>query len=646
MSNERKFKAESFKRSFLIESKPDADKRTVELAFSSDVELERWPGMAEKLSHEAGAVDMHRLNNGAPLLFNHDLDEVIGVVENARIDADGKGRAVVRFGRSAKAESVWQDVQDGILRNVSVGYKIKDIKMTGERDGIEVYTASKWEPYEISIVTVPADTSVGLGRSMNEDDDEDEDDKPLARAEHKEEDESAADEANESPEEQSDEDKKLARNLTVANPSNSQKIHIMENPNIPADGLAAERTRSEQILLAGEKYNAQGLASEFVRSGKSVAEFKTILLEQVAARSASQTKESSAKIGLSDKESRDFSFVKLFRALSDPQNASARSEAGFELEACAAAAEKLGRSAKGTLIPYDVLATRGTNTISNAINTTGYTGTGKNTVATELLAGSFIDVLRNKALLLQNATVLGGLVGNVDIPKQTSKTNAAWIGEDGSAPSTDVDFGLVSLRAKTLAAKSEITRRLLNQSSIGVEALVRESLARDLALAMDLAGFYGNGSSNAPVGIKSTSGVGAVTFAGANPTFAELVGMETAVALANADVQSMAYIGNAGFRGYAKTALKFPATAASGTIWEPGDSVNGYRALTTNQVSTGDVFFGNFADLLVGMWGGLEVIVDPYTNSDKGRLRLVVMQDVDFAVRRAESFVVGSKPSV
>lgn len=638
MNTVRKFTSKTHKRSFRFDGPVDAEKRTIELAFSSDVELERWAGAAEQLSHQPGACNLSRLNDGAPLLFNHDLGKVIGVVENARIDADGKGRAVVRFSRSAEAETVWQDVQDGILRNVSVGYRIKDIKLKESRDGLDVYEATKWEPFEISIVSVPADTSVGVGRSLEtEDEDEDESDDESKRVKHTEAGETAVDEAVEPAKEQEAENADLAKKKSEPSPLNqSRNITIMENPNTPADGLAAERTRSEAILSAGEKYNAQALASEFVRSGKTVAEFKTVLLEQVAARSASATKESNATIGLTDKEARSFSLTKLFRALSEPQDVAARKDAAFEFEVCSAAAA--GRQTRGTLIPHDVLAVR--STISNVIATAGYTGTGKNTVATQLLPGSFIDVLRNKAVLLQNATMLAGLVGNVDIPKQTSKTTASWIGEDDSAPSTDVNFGLVSLRAHTLAARSAITRRLLNQSSLGIEALVRENLARDLALALDYAGFYGDGNSNSPVGIKSTSGIGSKTFAGANPTFAELVEMETAVSLQNADVDSMAYIANAAFRGYAKSTKKF-ADASMNTIWEQGNTVNGYNALTTNQVATGDVFFGNFSDLIVGMWGGLEVMVDPYTGSDKGQLKIVVMQDVDFAVRRPQSFVVG-----
>lgn len=641
MNTVRKFTSKTHKRSFRFDGPVDAEKRTIELAFSSDVELERWAGAAEQLSHQPGACELTRLNDGAPLLFNHDLGKVIGVVENARIDADGKGRAVVRFSRSAEAETVWQDVQDGILRNVSVGYRIKDIKLKESRDGLDVYEATKWEPFEISIVSVPADTSVGVGRSLEtEDEDEDESDDKSKPVKHTEAGETAMDEAVESEEEQKAEDAENAKK-TPTNPhhlNNPRNLTIMENTNTPADGLAAERSRRDAILAAGEKYNAQALASEFVRSDKSVAEFKTVLLEQVSARAASATKESTATIGLSDKEARSFSLTKLFRALSEPQDVQARKDAAFEFDVCSAAAA--GRQTRGTLIPHDVLAVR--STISNVLATSGYTGTGKNTVATELLPGSFIDVLRNKAVLLQNATMLAGLVGNVDIPKQTSKTTASWIGEDDSAPSTDVNFGLVSLRAHTLAARSAITRRLLNQSSLGIEALVRENLARDLALALDYAGFYGDGTSNSPTGIKSTSGIGSVTFAGANPTFAELVGMETSVSLQNADVDSMAYIANAAFRGYAKSTKKF-SDASMNTIWEQGNTVNGYNALTTNQVATGDVFFGNFSDLIVGMWGGLEVMVDPYTGSDKGQLKIVVMQDVDFAIRRAQSFVVGVK---
>lgn len=141
----------------------DEEARTVELAFSSESPVERWYGI-EVLSHDKGAMRMDRLNNGAALLLNHDAGQHIGVVESARMDNDKRGRAVVRFGRSALAEEVWQDVRDGIRSLVSVGYMIHEIEETTPRNGIPEIRVTDWEPLEVSIVSVPADASVGVGR--------------------------------------------------------------------------------------------------------------------------------------------------------------------------------------------------------------------------------------------------------------------------------------------------------------------------------------------------------------------------------------------------------------------------------------------------------------------------------------------------
>ncbi|WP_375731731.1 phage major capsid protein [Xylella fastidiosa] len=133
-----------------------------------------------------------------------------------------------------------------------------------------------------------------------------------------------------------------------------------------------------------------------------------------------------------------------------------------------------------------------------------------------------------------------------------------------------------------------------------------------MALEVDRAAIYGSGSDMQPTGVKHHSGINAVSFAQkGQPSFAELVQMETQIALNNADVNAMSYAFNAGIRGYAKTALKFPQTAASGTIWESGNTVNGYPASVSNQIKAGDVFFGNWADLIIAMWGGLDITVDP-----------------------------------
>lgn len=249
------------------------------------------------------------------------------------------------------------------------------------------------------------------------------------------------------------------------------------------------------------------------------------------------------------------------------------------------------------------------------------------------------------------ATTMGGLVGNVAIPRQASGASGYWIGEDDDAPEDGLELDQIGMSPKTVAAYSEITRRLLLQSSLDVEALVRRDLAAAMALTIDKAFFYGSGNSNEPRGVKNYTGINAVDFGGpgsgggsAMPTYAEVVQMESEIAADNADVAAMAYVMASGMRGHFKTAQKFSGTDGS-PIWEPGNTVNGYRAEVTNQIDGGDLFFGNFADALIGMWGGLELNVDPYSHSTKGRLRVVAMQDVDVVLRRVESFCYGSDAS-
>jgi HK97 family phage prohead protease len=141
----------------------DKAARTVALSFSSEAPVERWFG-SEILDHTPSAVRLGRLNNGGALLMDHDRSDQIGVVESATIGKDKKGRAVVRFGKSARAEEIFQDVLDGIRRLVSVGYRIHKTETKQEGGGVESVRVTDWEPFEISIVSIPADDSVGVGR--------------------------------------------------------------------------------------------------------------------------------------------------------------------------------------------------------------------------------------------------------------------------------------------------------------------------------------------------------------------------------------------------------------------------------------------------------------------------------------------------
>lgn len=152
-------------RQFQVKSEDiDSDKRTVRLSFSSEEPYQRYFGY-EILGHEKGEVDLVRLNNGAPLLLGHDTTKQIGVVEIAKV-SEGRGEALVRFSKSQLAEEIYQDVKDGIRRNVSVGYEVNKMVLVeaSQKDDIETYRVTRWTPLEVSIVPVPADNSVGVGR--------------------------------------------------------------------------------------------------------------------------------------------------------------------------------------------------------------------------------------------------------------------------------------------------------------------------------------------------------------------------------------------------------------------------------------------------------------------------------------------------
>ena len=565
------------------------EERTYEFPFSSEFPVARYFGN-EILSHEGESADLSRLNDGAPLLFNHNPERVIGVVERAYIDGNKRrGYARVRFSRNAFAQEILGDVKDGVLRNVSFGYSIDKMEERGSGD----YVATAWSPYEISVVSIPADNTVGIGRSLV----------PTPDA-------------------------------ASAAPS-PDPLPPMENtaPDLAvvrAEAVEAERTRISSINALCTKHRMADLGQQLVESGRSIDEARAAVLDKLNVPQETVNM-SAAEIGLSAQESRRFSFLRAINYLANPTDRSAREAAAFEIEASDAAAAKLGRQSRGITIPQDVLR-RDLNV--------GTASAGGNLVATDLDAGSFIDLLRNASALDQaGATVLTGLTGNVAIPRQSGAGTAYWVAESGAPTESQQTVDQVSLTPKTVAAFTDYSRRLMLQSSIDVENMIRTDLATVLALKIDLAGLYGTGSNSEPLGLKLTTGVGTENFAAATPTFAEVVALESDVATANALAGSPVYLMNAAMRGGLKTKAK---DTGSGLFVMEGDLVNGYRGVLSNQVASGDLWFGNFADLIIGYFSGLDLMVDPYTHSTSGTVRVVAMQDVDIAVRHPESFSRGN----
>ena len=564
--------------------------RTVSLAFSSETPVSRFFG-TEILEHTPEAVQLERLNNGGALLVNHDSDDQVGVVESAQIDSDRIGRAIVRFGNSERAEEIFQDVKDGIRRLVSVGYQIHE--ETAEN---ETVTATRWEPLELSIVSIPADyKKAGVGRSIEE----------------------------------------------SINPQKN-KIKMPEtSENI--EGINPEQIRSEElsrvreIIAEGEAHKMPELARNAINEGSSLESFRGAVLEEMKKRSV---KPPSAEIGLTPKEVKEFSFLRAINALANPTDRRAQEAAAFEFKASEAACKRSKQESRGIRVPSEVLSRAAT---------VGTATAGGNTVATNLLAQNFIELLRNNTLIYDRATHMNGLVGNVAIPRHTGGATGYWVAESASPTASQPAFDQVPMSPQTLGAFTDISRKLLLQSSISIEAFVRNELAKTMALEVDRVCINGSGTAPEPRGILNTTGIGAVV-GGANGLAVardHIIDLESALSTVNADVGSLNYITNASVRGKLKKTLD-GANSAAQHLWSDGE-INGYKPLVTNQVpsnltkgtSSGvcsALIFGNLSDWVVGLWGGLDLMVDQYTFSTSGTVRVVALQDLDVTVRHPESF--------
>lgn len=611
----------------------DEQNRTVELSFSSEEPYARFWGI-EILDHSISSMDTTRLMRAAPLLLDHDITKQIGVVDSVGI-VDGKGRATVRFGRSALANEVFLDVTDGIRRNVSVGYQIKDGVCEGtDSDGNEIWRITRWEPFEISIVSVPADTTVGVGRSMQT---EEEKRATVIVVE------TGCENENQ---EEDDMDETVPPTETAACTTDTTKksADTVDVRAVESRAVAARQNEIKEMQAIGKQFNVRDMADEAIASSKSLEIFRSEVLRKMGEGQAPINPMSGGAIGMTDKEVRKYSMLRAIRALANPNDRGAQEAAAFEFEVSAAAIKQTGKTDRGGLsIPSDIL----TRAMS-----VGVAADGGATVAHDLLSGSFIDMLRNNSLMMGLSTHLTGLTGFVDIPRQTSGATAYWLAENGTPTGSMAGFDQLALSPKTISAYTELTRRLLLQSSIDMEMFVRRDLAMALALGIDLAAIAGTGLNNQPTGILNTTGIGLVAL-GANgdvPASDHIIDLETAVATSNADIGNLKYIGNAKVRGKLKK-TGYDTNKVS-RVWDTDNTMNGYDALATNQVpsdltkGTGTnlsaLLFGNFSDLIIAMWSGMDITVDPYIKDANGRptggIGISIFQDADIAVRHAASF--------
>jgi HK97 family phage major capsid protein len=581
------------------------DPEVVEFSFSSEEPVERYFGM-EVLSHKPGAMNMARLNSGAaPWLWNHNPDVVLGGVEKAWQGGDGRGMVRTRWSPNTKSEGsdewkVRQNWEAGIIRNVSFMYSIDAPLDLKSREGVALVTA--FTPMEVSTVSIPADATVGQGRAIGD---------------------TAAPAADQTQ------------------PPIDPMEPTIDIEAVKAQAAADERSRVASITALCREHKADDLAQGLIERGATEPEAMKDVLAAIGKRAkqpatpaaaAQPIAGASADIGLSDKEARSFSFLKAMRAQLFPNERAFQEEAAFEREASNAAAQRMGMSPKGILIPNDVL--------SRAL-VAGTASAAGDLIFTDARPGSFIELLRKRNFLTGlGVTILAGLTGPVGIPKQTGASQVYWKGEGVAAAESEPSVGQVTMTLKEMSAWTRFSRSLMLQSSIDVETFVRNDLVTVMALEQARVALYGLGSSSQPEGLKITTGINTKDFAADQPTYAELVDMETQVAADDADIGTMGYVTNATTYGGFKTTEKAANTAQF--VLEPGGTVNSYGVVRSNQVETGDVFFGVWSQLVLGLFGAVDLQVNPYSEDKEGNIRVVAHQAIDYAVRHPQAFCRGN----
>lgn len=601
---------------------------------SSESPVERWFG-DEILSHEPKAVRLDRAKRGAmPLLFNHDMDDPIGIVDAARVES---GRLVVDahlFATERGGEVA--AMLSGGLRNVSIGYRLHVVE---EDKKANTFTARDWEPYEVSIVTVPADPTVGIGRAQHGEEIEVRmvrASSPAVTAIHRQESSMKTDAELAAEAEAAEKAKREKDERDRAEREAREKLD-----NRSALDLEQGRVRAIENLAKANKI-PDNVRDAWVRQGYSLEQVSNDILNILEERGKSNPQPTS-RLGLTGAETQRFSIARAIEAAASGK----WDKAGFELEASRAVAQKLGKVAdeKRFFVPFEVQArpfasdvVRMLENIGRRDLTVAAAGAGGYLVGTE--NQGFIEILRNRSVAFRmGARRLSGLQGSVTVPRQSAAATAYWLANEGTQITEGQQtFVQMALSPKTVGAYTEISRQLLLQSSPAAEAIVNDDLAQVVAIAADLGALEGSGAAGQPTGISGTAGIGSVT--GTSLAAAGIIEFQADVASANVTPQRGGYVTTPAVAALLMARPELPTTGIErlwkGNIWD--GSLFNFPAMTSNQLTAATMVFGDWQELVIGEWGVLEVEVNPYANFQAGIIGVRAMYSLDVGVRRPFAF--------
>lgn len=605
-------------------SSPDGAPPSYTLSLSSEEPVFRYFADGQEgyevLSHAPGAIDMSRAARGLAILRNHDPETQVGRLRDIALDPVAKKlRGLPQWSRSQAGIETQQDVEDGIQQEVSVGYMVSAYAPDEQMpDGTLLRRATSWAPLEVSMVPIPADVTVGVGRSV--------DDGALPTGESK-------------PVAQEVRMSEVAAGAGGASPVAETRVADLEA--LIATGLPDPRM----------KEFAQGRMAEWIRSKATVDGAKAELYEELAKRyQAGAPGFAPAGPELTPKEFRQFSITRAIRGQLDG------SRKGMEFEISAELAKTYGRETAGVFLPWQVQASAfaGVAHSKRANELTVATAAAGGYLKFTDYAG-FVDLFRERLVTLAAGTQYipglrsdfqwirksAGSTGGWQSTELTNQTNSAWT------------LATVTLQPKIYQDSLIASRKMIEQAEEAFEPLIRNEIAQTHAVAVEKAVLNGTGASGQPTGIAGTSGIGASAVGGTNglvPAYSHLMALLSDVTSANVPVDNFAYITHP--LGMARLAQTQRFTSTDTPLWDTrmGErAVLGFRSFMSGAVPSAQtkgtstdcyyIYGGDFSQSVLGEFGTMQVVVDPYTLGP-AQVKLSSIQMVDVGVLYPAAFSV------
>ncbi|EOM8358822.1 phage major capsid protein [Escherichia coli] len=642
------------------------DQYEFEIAFSSTQPYQRqfWDEqnqemvvLDEILIHTPEAVDLSRLNNNAPLLFNHNFDNHIGVVCNARIDADNVGRALVKFSKHGTlANDIRNKVIEGTMEKISVGYDIKEYHIDYAKGQLIV---TKWAPYELSFVTVPADDTVGLNRSLNtitvnleakrdmtkEQIEEIKEEQESAQVEEtpvEENKELEVEETQERQVEENEENENLEDGKDAKHPESvdddSSTVREAEEVKEEREAAPVEEEKTEEVAERSEEdeleireiarelnINDEELERALAVKDMTPEAFRTKALNKIA--TAQRNNEQINKEQIMEKT---FDLNNVIRSLVDGDVLGAN-EAEYSAMAATATMQR-GRAARGGSVFVPAAALRAA--------ADGNTKTTLTAVTDEkLMTESYIEMLMPESVLGRlGVTVYSGLNSPTAIPKMTASSVDAFgfVDENGAAPESKAEFANVKLSPKTFAGGNPISRQSL-KTVPGIATLITDHINKAVRIKLEQLILSDKENARGPAGlVKQLVDASRVTKKAA---FSYKDFLKEIAALTDAGVPAQAIK----FAMSGATAAELESTlkdnGVSGYIIENG-KLAGYEVVTSGVIPADHIVLGDFSGITIGEWGGLELDMDLTTYRDRGAVVPRIFVDLDYVVAQPEALKV------